>query len=1245
MAYQDLMSFYSKYGGTAKKGYAAPSYGAYLKSLGLGVKAMSAQELADLSRREQVAQLTDQIKKSKDPVGAAKSLKGVDLDTQNAVLNAALADQEAKQLGAERKSRKRWWNRTLDVLSRGTYAVAEGAKEGFQGTVENKGKHSFDDAVKGFFHGAGQGITGKKKTTFSDVIQNVADVKHAREQGRDIAHTEYGEGHVNKWAKNIGGLALDIGLDPTTYVGVGMVGKAGKAKGLLKGEHAVAHLEETAKVQKALNAVHALPEGAIGPAPRDIIGETAKHAPVAPLKKKFVEQLSPEAKAAYEQVLAHQYDQGKILKNSYSLKKKAEVGNPKLRAALMGEGKIASSAQAAIKTVNEVEKANVVEDAVKRGIITRDSADDLLGKTYHHGAVKGLDSNRIRNVLDTIVTHGTHTGKAVQINRDILKGVMDSHEIKGFVNSGLFKEVKPGILEVTRGLTKEGKASEGVLGRELARGVKGKPIKASAEERAWVMSQKNKAVAAAGKEWAIKGAGEGGGAIRDLTQRALNVADKNLSDAAVKRRYITAMGRPVVPVAPKIVGTGVEKVKTALNGSDVVRGAKEGFESRFRAKAGIHPTMDFTRKKELANFTNDIHANAYRLQKIWDQVPTAARQALTKAYKDGAVEGNALQGGKDIFSESAKGANLMEHVTEDVQRLDRLMKVNNITSRELNEYLSNSFKITGDKINNGKIAKEFDKTNRIDDAIKTNGKITDVAKALYFYDAAVKQVLARRSMLEEAAAQFGVRHTEGAAKFASKQTEDHLKKQGWREVSIRNNPPELKGVLFSPEHAAGLEKLDLLFHNREALQGIERVFTKANSHFKAAVTIYNPSFHVRTLLGEVMLGYLGGMKNQLRSYSLATRVMRGRDRELYGVAESSVEGLSRREIRERNIAMLGKTSPDAIAESASNAKKIIQTSIKGSDGKNIRLSPDQVWHYFLASGTKTGFASSDLVRAGADKAILGQGVQQVSRKVHQGAEIVEDYGRLAHFIDVLQHTKAKSLDDAVEEAAQTVTKYHLDYSGVTPFEQRLAGAAIPFYKWVRLSTPLMLDVLMTKPGRALAIPKFMSAMSGVQGYRQPETGFLPSGADAIVPEYLKSSYPMFGSGMGHYYLNPESTFPLQGSAGMADEEGGPKAALWQRLSPLFTYSSSYLQDSKVYGHKPSEDRAKFFSNLTPQSKLLYNLINQPDPDISAIERLLLFLGNPGLVENTPKKMSSEAKRQESAAYTNRKKRQQELGLR
>src|SRR5215471_18926834 len=140
-------------------------------------------------------------------------------------------------------------SRTLDIMSRPMYAVASGADEALKQTF---GVGTPGESILGQM---GQGLEGKSPTDFVQVVQDFADLQKQQAINRQLAggpatahgwHS--GEASINPWEKLGLGLAGDIFLDPTTYVGPGLF------KNIIKG---------TVDAAKGIKATTDVAEGAI----------------------------------------------------------------------------------------------------------------------------------------------------------------------------------------------------------------------------------------------------------------------------------------------------------------------------------------------------------------------------------------------------------------------------------------------------------------------------------------------------------------------------------------------------------------------------------------------------------------------------------------------------------------------------------------------------------------------------------------------------------------------------------------------------------------------------------------------------------------------------------------------------------------------------------------------------------------------------------------------------------------------
>ena len=99
--------------------------------------------------------------------------------------------------------------------------------------------------------------------------------------------------------------------------------------------------------------------------------------------------------------------------------------------------------------------------------------------------------------------------------------------------------------------------------------------------------------------------------------------------------------------------------------------------------------------------------------------------------------------------------------------------------------------------------------------------------------------------------------------------------------------------------------------------------------------------------------------------------------------------------------------------------------------------------------------------------------------------------------------------ETIEDAAGLVTKYHFDYSDLTPFEQR-AKQVIPFWTWQRRALPVLVESIGRQPqawGRIVQLKGELELHSPVEG---------------VVPDY-------FGENMGirlPFKTNGYSTYML-----------------------------------------------------------------------------------------------------------------------
>lgn len=726
-------------------------------------------------------------------------------------------------------------------------------------------------------------------------------------------------------------------------------------------------------------------------------------------------------------------------------------------------------------------------------------------------------------------------------------------------------------------------------------------------------------------------------AKKAIEEQLLSVTARNLNPG-IKKQFQLKIGPTAVGI-PK----SYEAVTKAANAVASIPGIKQSidkFNELFRANAHIPKALQGIRSQYQAGSMFLVTQHIRSLQSVFGPTNKVQRQAVLKAFRDGAFEGNAVRGGLDLDGQPVE--DLVSYLRQEVDALDLTVGKNNLSLDEINSFLKGHFKVlpvakTGTKKvkvtdpDTGRVYLKTVKTTTkeisnspILDAILANTNIKDPAQALFLYTAAVNQAVAKRNMWTTIAQTHGVPKGDLGKELVTK--------YGWVESKVNK---AAEGFYFPPEVAEGMAKIEEVFKNERSTGMFVDQYDRALQGFKSVVTRYNPSFHSRTFLGEMLLGYMGGMKNIPRSYSKAGMVIKGRNQQFLGTpdnAEAFGEGASKRLIQASNVI---RGAVPGNADVVDGSKTVIQHARFGS------LSADKIWHLFMENGLKSGFAATDLVR-GVDPSKLTK-PRDVMQSVTEG---VEDYGRLAHFIDAIQYSKAKTLEEAVEQAAAVTRKYHLDYTNVTHFERNVMTRAIPFYKWMRLSTPVMAEILFTQPGKALALPKAMREISEMAGYDQDNFGPFPGGADAVIPDWLRDNgaLPMFEFGGNTNYFDPTALFPLAGS--LEAGEGG----FVDMVSPFAKWGSDLYQGKDKFGNQLTGDNATGKERLnyllaqTPQTNFANQMITKRDPGIPRQQTLLQFLANPGIQPNTEKRMRGEAFRQRQEAYSHRKKLRKEQGI-
>ncbi len=282
-------------------------------------------------------------------------------------------------------------------------------------------------------------------------------------------------------------------------------------------------------------------------------------------------------------------------------------------------------------------------------------------------------------------------------------------------------------------------------------------------------------------------------------------------------------------------------------------------------------------------------------------------------------------------------------------------------------------------------------------------------------------------------------------------------------------------VFFHPEISRQVDKLFDLVHSPSATNAFLSSLDKINSIYKQTVTVYNPAWHMQNVIGDTFTGWLDGVTGPrgIASYAQAGKAM----------------ALKRKMAEEFREAI---HTPGANVSTTAGPRHTLFRMRNGT-----AISMEDTWGYYIKHGIQSGFVSTEFgihQRGGP----LGA-VSKAGQPFQVAAQAQADFFRLAHFIDRMKRSKAKTADEAAQEAAEAVRKYKFDYNDFTPFEKQTLSRVIPFYKFARKNMPLMLGSLVSRPERMLRVPKALTALSVNAGF-DPE-GFLPDPeASSLMPE-------------------------------------------------------------------------------------------------------------------------------------------------
>lgn len=447
---------------------------------------------------------------------------------------------------------------------------------------------------------------------------------------------------------------------------------------------------------------------------------------------------------------------------------------------------------------------------------------------------------------------------------------------------------------------------------------------------------------------------------------------------------------------------------------------------------------------------------------------------------------------------------------------------------------------------------------------------TELKRFIFGLQSAAEQLTAEYSFLDDVAYRMGSR-----GKTATK--------------NVKIDHPRLGDYYFDKEIADQLSTaLKTMGEAYSPKSPFTRFIRQAVSKWKTGVTIYNPRHHVANVIGDTFLMWMAGI-NDPRVFSKSAKVMfanKGLYKDL-----TSVEKL-----------VGGNAVKDALAKPGT---------IVAKNKNGFGLTAEQVYIGAFNHGLlqRAGIVE-DIAREGIP--LPGRLAKPLGGKIHGffagAAETREHYVKLAHFIGAIEKSSGKNARQIMEDAAHEVRKWHPDGLDLTKQEQAIRALGIPFYSWMRKSTPLIIEGALMHPQKAFTsyakVNYNLQNSLGIEGTSLSD----PYPDDQLFPHWLKDDnvpvlgktgmpgLPGFLAGLGRQAQddqgNPIDAYTLGGPTnpvqdfftqfGGLKSFGETKDAALSSVNPMFRIPLELQQGKELYTHIPIKDRkADYFTNQIP----------------------------------------------------------------
>lgn len=458
--------------------------------------------------------------------------------------------------------------------------------------------------------------------------------------------------------------------------------------------------------------------------------------------------------------------------------------------------------------------------------------------------------------------------------------------------------------------------------------------------------------------------------------------------------------------------------------------------------------------------------------------------------------------------------------------------------------------------------------------------VDDLKRFVFGLQSAAEQLTAEYAFIDDIAYRMGSR-----GKTATK--------------NVKVDHPRLGDYYFDKEIA---DQLSTALKTMNEVYSPKSPVTKFIRHgvsmWKGGVTIYNPRHHIANVIGDTFLMWMAGI-NDPRVFGKAGKVLFA-NKGLY-----------------KDLASVDKlVGSNAVKNAMAKPGTIVAKNKSG-----VTLSAQQA---YIAA-----FNYGLLQRAGIVEDIVKEGIPLPGRlakplggKGHAAfaklAETREHYVKIAHFIGAFEKSRGKDVKQIFEDVAHEVRKWHPDGLDLTKEEQAIRALGIPFYSWMRKSTPLIIEGALLHPQKAFTsyakVNYNLQQSLGIEGTSLSD----PYPDDQLIPSWLRDdNVPVLGKtglpgiagmigGLGRQTSddkgNPLNAYTMLGPTNpvqdLFTQFGGfrnpgitTNAALSQ-INPMARIPLEFMKGKEFYTDIPLENRkGDYITNQIPMVNQVARMTN------------------------------------------------------